>query len=248
MIVEPKEMESSSSTSKVIYPTRRLIKSQIKPHLTKYYRRPAANIPFIPSIRVLKRDIRRKYIEMMSNVINSHDATLFSSFVDEFYHPSFSLYYTSPETVQKVFRPLHLEGRDTVKDFLLGSFFLFPDEVHLYSDIKICKRLNESGSRIIGSVEKLGTMIYLPKEINGEPVDRNNTLRDCLPALDSLPPPIHCQEDIVNNFQLSLQPLRMRSRSNYQIVLDENHRITSLYMYYYDLTFTPLPLDEVHRD
>eukprot|EP01040_Poterioochromonas_malhamensis_P005722 gene5722-6150_t len=149
---------------------------------------------------------------------------------------------------EDVLENFQLKGRDTVKDFLLGSFFLFPDEVHLYSDIKICKRLNESGSRIIGSVEKLGTMIYLPKEINGEPVDRNNTLRDCLPALDSLPPPIHCQEDIVNNFQLSLQPLRMRSRSNYQIVLDENHRITSLYMYYYDLTFTPLPLDEVHRD
>ncbi len=244
---ESKEKDSnSSSTSKVIYPTcRRLIKPQIKPHLIKYYRRPVSNVPFIPSIRVLKRDIRRKYVEMMSNVVNSHDVALFSSFMDEFYHPNFTITYSSPPTVQHFFKPLHLRGRDNVKDFLSGTFFLVPDEVELHSDIKICKGLNESGSRIIGSVEKTGTIIYIPKEIKTVPVDSNNSLRDCLSALEEPPPLIRSHDDVMKHFQLSQKPLRVRSRSHYQIVLDENHRFLSLQVYYYDVTFIPLPSVEV---
>ncbi len=240
---------SSSSPRELIFlQTRGISKLQIKPHLIKYYRRPSTNIPFIPSIRILKRDIRRKYVEMISNVINSHDAALFSSFIDEFYHPNFSISYTSPQTVEHFFKPLHLIGRDRVKTFLLGGFFFVPDGVEIHSDNKICKRLNENGSRIVGNLEKSGTMIYLPKEIKGVPVDRNKSLRDCLRSLETPPPPIRSHEDIVNNFQLSLQPLRVRSRSHYQIVLDENHRFLSLQVYYYDVSFTPLPLGELNRE
>eukprot|EP01040_Poterioochromonas_malhamensis_P005721 gene5721-6149_t len=139
-------------------------------------------------------------------------------------------------------------GRDKAKTFLLGSFFLVPDGIELHSDSKICKRLNENGSRIIGKIEKSGTMIYLPKEINGVPVDRKNSLTDCLPSLDTPPPPVRSQEDVVKNFQLSQKPLQVKSRSSYEIVLDENHRFLSLNVYYYDVTFTPLPFEQVSQE
>ncbi len=75
--------------------TCQITESQTKPKAKqiRYYRRPSTNIPFIPSIRILKRDIRRKYVQMISNVMNSHDVSLFSSFIDEFYHPNF-LYFS----------------------------------------------------------------------------------------------------------------------------------------------------------
>eukprot|EP01040_Poterioochromonas_malhamensis_P005719 gene5719-6146_t len=94
-------------------------------------------------------------------------------------------------------------------------------------------------------MEKTGTMIYIPKEINGEPVDRNNSFKDFLPVLDSPPPPIHSHEDLIKNVQLGSEPLKMRMCSTYQIVLDENHRLLSLHMDCYEFSFTPLSRDEV---
>eukprot|EP01040_Poterioochromonas_malhamensis_P004653 gene4653-4986_t len=93
-------------------------------------------------------------------------------------------------------------------------------------------------------MEKTGTMIYLPKEINGIPVDRNNSLKDCLPSLGP-PAAIRSQEDLTKNFQLSQQPLRARSHSSYEIVLDENHCFLTLHMYFHDLSLTPISLDQV---
>ncbi len=135
-----------------------------------------------------------------------------------------------------------MTGRANVKTFLSGGFYLVPDGIEIHSDSKICKRLHESGSRILGNMEKTGTMIYLPKEINGVLFDSNSSLRDCLPCLG---PPIRTQEDLTKNFQLIQQPLRVRTHSSYEIVLDENHCFLSLHMYFHDISFTPLSLDQV---
>ncbi len=99
---------SSSGAGELILATRQKTKSELKPdhkdNQIKYYRRPSTNIPFIPSIRILKRDIRRKYVGMMSNVMNSHDMTLFSSFIDDFCHPNFSISHSWPQNTRQFFQ------------------------------------------------------------------------------------------------------------------------------------------------
>ncbi len=234
------EIYLSSSFSSTGFETRRITKSQTKPEQIKYYRRPSTNIPFIPSLRILKRDIRRKYVEMISNVINSHDPTLFSSFIDEFYHHNCSSTHTFPNNAESFFRPHLLKGKESLKSFHTSTCHLLPDGVVRHSENQICKRLNESGSRIVGKVETTGTMIYLPKQINGMPIDNSYSIRDFLPALESPPPVINSSDELVEKFQISTQPMQFIMRANYEIVLDENHRFLSMNLYCYDMTFTPV--------
>ncbi len=50
-------------------------------------RRLSKNPIFMPELRILRRDIRRRYAEMFVNVINSHDLPLLIKFVQEFCRP-----------------------------------------------------------------------------------------------------------------------------------------------------------------
>lgn len=214
--------------------TPRRISRYIPPEVAKFYRR---NVPFIPSIRILKRDIRRKYVEMIPNVMNSHDVLLFSSFIDDFYHPNCSSTHTYPEDAQSFFRPLLLKGKESLKCFHTSTSFLLPDGVVRFYDNKICQRLNEAGSRIIGKVDTTGTIIYIPKNNNQIPLDSSHPIRECEPSLEP-PPPIRSKEDLIEKFQISTNPIQFIMRANYEIVLDEQNRFINMNFYCYEMEFT----------
>ena len=214
--------------------TPRRISRYIPPEVAKFYRR---NAPFIPSIRILKRDIRRKYVEMIPNVMNSHDVLLFSSFIDDFYHPNCSSTHTYPEDAQSFFRPLLLKGKESLKCFHTSTSFLLPDGVVRFYDNKICQRLNEAGSRIIGKVDTTGTIIYIPKNNNQIPLDSSHPIRECEPSLEP-PPPIRSKEDLIEKFQISTNPIQFIMRANYEIVLDEQNRFINMNFYCYEMEFT----------
>lgn len=53
----------------------------------KSYKRLSNNPVYMPALRILKRDIRRKYADMMNNVLNSDDRKLIWNFFRDFSTP-----------------------------------------------------------------------------------------------------------------------------------------------------------------
>eukprot|EP01040_Poterioochromonas_malhamensis_P005720 gene5720-6147_t len=83
----------------------------------------------------------------------------------------------------------------------------------------------------------MGTVIYLPKLINGIPVDNRNPI-SFLQSIESPPPTILNHEDLAAKFQISTQPMQFIMKATYEITLDENHRFLSMNLYCYDMIFS----------
>lgn len=180
-------------------------------------RKPSYRIPFIPSLRILKRDIRRKYIDMFFLVMNSHDERLFSSFVDEFYLPQCLAEHTFTMDSSYCLYDLHLQGTELIKQLHRINCRTMPDARFLMSNNKICKRLHENGSRIIGNFQSSGTAIYIPKnaykEIYTTDLMKRLSLQDKNETIE---------------FELAEEPLKIDLGGTYTIELDENHRFVSV--------------------
>lgn len=189
----------------------------------KSYRKRSFNVAFIPALRILKRDIRRRYIDMFNNVINSHDNQLFCSFIDEFYRPECKSAHFFPDNVPPCFRSLEINGIDLLKRTHMINTVALPDSVIQMFNAKICKRLDEKGSRIMGSFHAQGTAIYLPKMYNGVPVDRNDSISQyCVNPMDLV-----YVEDFMSHLQLAATPMMMQLSGTFEMILDEEHRFVS---------------------
>ncbi len=84
---EPSSPELEKALSKVKMSKRRRHR--------KSYKRPSNNPVYMPALRILRRDIRRRYCEMMNNVVNSYDSSLILNFFHDFSIPNLQrvLYY-----------------------------------------------------------------------------------------------------------------------------------------------------------
>jgi len=189
----------------------------------KSYRKRSFNVAFIPALRILKRDIRRRYIDMFNNVINSHDNQLFCSFIDEFYRPECKSAHFFPDNVAPCFQSVEINGVDLLKRTHMINTVALPDSVIQMYNAKICKRLDEKGSRIMGSFHAQGTAIYLPKMYNGIPVDRNDSISQYFVN----PMDLVFVEDYMTHLQLAATPMMMQISGTFEMILDEEHRFVS---------------------
>jgi len=185
----------------------------------KSSRKPSFRVPFIPSLRILKRDVRRKYIDMFFHVMNSHDEQLFSSFLDDFYIPECLTEHTFTKGSQYCLCDLHLQGTDLIKRLHGIHCQTMPDALFLMSNSKICKRLNESGSRIVGNFHTSGTAVYIAKNgCTGKDINKKDLVRR---------PSLHDKNEMIE-FGLADEPLKIDLKGTYIIELDENHRFVSV--------------------
>ncbi len=114
---------------------------------------------YIRALHVLKKDIRRKYQEMYSNVINSHDTWLFTSFLKEFTNPdNIVLTITLPSQPN---RPSLFCRGITESVYGMTSIYLkLPDAVQVYEDIAIHVPHQGAGSRVISKMTFKGTRLF----------------------------------------------------------------------------------------
>ncbi len=120
-------------------------------------RKRACNVKKINELRIVKRDIRRRYIEMYNNVINIHDHSLLSRFLNDICTPTCSFSVGLPGTGDIKYE---WKGIEKVFHHMMQSHLQIPDGVQCLSDGKIHVSLGKPGSRIISSVSFRGTLLY----------------------------------------------------------------------------------------
>jgi hypothetical protein len=81
---------------------------------------------------LVKHDIRRQYLSMLFNIMNSNDGTLMKRFFDSLCVPGFGYFDQNPDTLMTEFglAPLvHVSGTDCVINCLQQSFLFAPDTI-----------------------------------------------------------------------------------------------------------------------
>ena len=124
-------------------------------------RRPSRNIPFLPGVRILRRDVRRKYGPMLLNVLNSHDGNLVRKFFEEYSSPLVEVRHLFPSTdPSQPPRVTSVTGVEPIIRSFLGNFLMVPDHIIRFSEMSVIQRMDESGSRVVAHTVCKGTMLY----------------------------------------------------------------------------------------
>ncbi len=172
------ELEDEPSPSKLEKILSQPVKVKDKIRKKKYTKRPSTNPAYMPALRILRRDIRRKYCEMINNVVNNFDPTLMLQFFRHFSIPNVKrvLHYPT-NTLQTLHQTSIITGIEEQVKYLSMNYKLMPDIIFALTDVKVCKSSNSSGSRVVARTSVRGTLLYSArnKTKNGENVD----LIDC---------------------------------------------------------------------
>ncbi len=187
----------------------------------KNTKRPSNNPAFNPQIRIFRRDIRRKYALMLSNVMNSRDSLLLSQFLKEFAVPHFEAHEEIPEDVDlKLHRMKIIQGQDQFVEVIGYNFAMMPDGIFCLSDVKVCQKLNTLGSRVVLRASMLGTMVFEVKKSN-----QHRTLT----SGEEMKASPYYQKDIhpSNSLQLVNKPYEYSLDLIITMQLDSDHRFIS---------------------
>ncbi len=135
----------------------KVIKKKRKP--TK---RTSNNPKFIPAIRILRRDTRRKYGEMLMNVLNCCDLDLHRKFLNEFAVPHLIQHFLvfPPEMLARFHFSRKFHGIEAMIESFRRQYMVTPDITFQLSEVQIYKRLNTPGSRIVAKSYVRGTILY----------------------------------------------------------------------------------------
>lgn len=176
----------------------------------KSSRPPPFRVNFIPQLRILKRDIRRKYMSILCNVINSHDENLFSRFLADLASPDcyFQLHFTQ--------LGLHLTlGIEDMKHVFFLLLECSPDFIFGITSAQIYQRLHEFGSRIGGHYSFEGILLYLFSGMQA--------------SLSSFLSYSYQMTGVTSGHLYPLQyPLTIQSEGNIILHLDEHRRLIAI--------------------
>lgn len=133
------------------------------PHLRKLEGRSRlVDITLHPKLRIIKRDIRRRYSEMFNNVVNHPDPRLLLEFFQQFCTPDCQYIVT---VAPQISVPVRVGPRDIFCQQMEYRKTI-PDGIRYLTDSKICVSLDQPGSRIISNIFFKGTEIFqiIPEE------------------------------------------------------------------------------------
>lgn len=152
------------------------------PHLypPQYYRhrktRRLSNNPnYMPGLRILRRDIRRRYAEMFVNVINSHDLPLLIKFVQEFCRPdcrflsSCSQEDEAKREVKSAMSRKEFAMVANLDAFIQGfavNFVMMPDSMFTVSETQVRVKQGWKGSFILAKGYFRGTKLFTLEPVN----------------------------------------------------------------------------------
>lgn len=120
----------------------------------------------MPALRIFKRDIRRKYGDMMNNVFNNGDLKFVWKFFQDFCTPGLqTIHKTLCDELRSFNKTVIMNIEQAINMFRM-NFIIMPDVIVRITNMKICKRSDCLGSHIIAMITKEGTMLYNMKKRN----------------------------------------------------------------------------------
>lgn len=132
----------------------------------KYIRRRKKR--FFPVYRVVKSDIRRNYLTMYINVMNSHDINLVASFLNTFTTPNIQYYSNflpgASQTVNSektVGGLVEYTGRMQRLAYIKGMFELVPDFIYRMTDPVIRTWSQSKRCQVECDLEVYGTIVHM---------------------------------------------------------------------------------------
>lgn len=193
----------------------------------------------MPALRILRRDIRRKYCEMINNVVNNFDPTLMLQFFRHFSIPNVKrvLHYP-PNTLQTLHQTSIITGiEEQVKDFYM-SYKLMPDIIFALTDVKVCKSSNSSGSRVVARTSVRGTLLYSAR--NKTKNEENGNLIECDSSTVSITTSAEIYEGIDELILSPLEtPLDYEMNGIITLHLDDQHRMVLIEIQPLDSQLSP---------
>lgn len=125
-------------------------------------RKPSFRPAYIPELRIIKRDIRRRYSEIMLNVVNSHDVHFLKSYFEMFTSPIVECFdEDAPQSIYDHYRwPKYSRGYQRILEAMTMSYQLFPDAVYYLEDIRISVAMYEHGSRLSAKLKCKRTQVF----------------------------------------------------------------------------------------
>lgn len=202
-------------------------------------RRRSRNPVYMPALRILKRDIRRRYGEMFINTVNSHDPSLLAKFLTEFCAPNVRFLTkeppanSSPESIEtfRKSKELHkkpdlLIGAEQITSMLGISFITSPDVIIRSKASKLSIREGENGATIISDVSFRGTSVL---DFRFEP--RHDSENPFASPMSSYPEFNHAlpAPSIVRFIPIP-EPIELRMDGYFVMRVDEMNRIISFQM------------------
>ncbi len=139
--------ESYRDVEKNGKPIVRRIKGKVRP----------VTIARIKELRIIKRDVRRRYIDMYQNVMNMYDSPLLLRFIQDFWTPTSNL---EVNIIIGGFRRKTRNGQSAIFYDFIQQQLMFPDGVLRLSDVTIHTTWGDPGSRVVCSLVFKGTKTF----------------------------------------------------------------------------------------
>jgi hypothetical protein len=115
-----------------------------------------------PTMRIVKRDIRKHYCEMITNVLNNHDKVLLKEFLSTFCFPDCSVSDLNPNGACAASKACNATGIDDIASIWFSGFDLMPDFTFQLNNSMIYAPSSHSGtrSRIVSKLVFQGTKVF----------------------------------------------------------------------------------------
>ena len=198
----------------------------------KSTRKPSLRPEYMNGLRVLRSDIRRKYPEMYTNVMNSLDGKLISQFFQKFCSNNIIYECIKKEQCEigkfaAALVPKPVVGISSLIPFMVTFFTptIFADMVLRLKSSKVIVTQGVPGSRIVAQDHSEMTMLYSVERI---PYPDHLSLpspSSPSPSFDILDP---VSNDLIR-FSLLPTPIRVKLEIDLVLTLDEAHLINGIY-------------------
>lgn len=186
-------------------------------------KRRCTNPSFMPEIRILRRDIRRRYAEMIVNVVNSHDVPLLQKFCDDIIRqdcqiirPNLPLNRVGKAIAQLLYQEDSHYHRLTGFHYLVSEYSfhseMMPDCIFLLQESYLKLKQGVSGCIITAKISSRGTQTFH--------IESEKQRLNCIPVV----PPIYAISDAMLT-----------------LVLDEENRVQRLHIESFLVSEGPVP-------
>lgn len=219
---------------------------------------------YLPELRVLRRDIRRRYFEMLQTVFNNHDTALTASFLNKFCVPTCDLVdvISDPNLPPHLPREKKMEGIEGIYNGLVYSFVLMPDMIFQSETVQVVVKQQSYGSRVVGKVRFTGTLMF-HKPSTASQKTREHGPSFCVETMlnefdnlkvtsdkliaDGDVSKLATVEDMRAELTLSIIPKAIEYEGIFTMFLDANHQIYRFLLELTQIVETPLTSSTVNR-